>query len=248
MRGRVEFCGLPGSGKSTLCDGAVRILRARGWPALGRAEMVDRQLRRRNFGWLANTLAAVVPGWREAFLSWRHGMDDWLGFVTEHPRYAAQVHDWLAEAGRTAEWRRIVFHAVVTSAFERELAGGEDRPVLLDESFAQRYFSLRGYGAAAREGDAARYAEVMPAPGAVVWVSTDPGTCLARVAGRPNRPLLMRGEGSEALPLRFAEGAALLSGLAEALEARGVPVLRIEGDGAVEGAAERVADFAEGRE
>ena len=243
---RVEFCGVPGSGKSALCDGAVRVLRERGWPVLGRAAMVDRRLRRRDFGLLANTLSAVVPGWREAFLGLRHGMEDWLRFVVRHPAYAARVQEWIAEPDRTEEWRRIVFHAVLASAFEYELACEEERPVLLDEGLSQRFFSLRGYGVRAREGDAARYAEGMPAPAAVVWVATTPATCLVRVAGRPHVPLLMRNEPSEELPARFLEGTQLLAGLSDALEARGIPVLRIEGEGDIEAVIRRVADFVEG--
>lgn len=245
MSVRVEFCGVPGSGKSTLCAGAFRELRRRGRPVLDRPSMVAQQLRRRNHGMMANTVAAVVPGWREAFLGLAHGMEDWIRFVVRHPAYAARIHGWIADAGMAETWREAVFRAVAATAFELGLAEEGSVPVLLDEGFAQRFFSLRGYGVEAKDGDAERYAQAMPPPSALVWVSTPPATCLARVSARPNLPLLMRGEPRERLPMRFEEGSKLLAGLTDVLEQRGVPVLAIDGDGDVDAAAARIADFVE---
>jgi hypothetical protein len=242
---RVEFCGVPGSGKSTLCAGAFRELRRRGRQVLDRPGMVEVQLRKRNHGVIAGTIAAVVPGWREAFLGLAHGMEDWIRFVVRHPAYAARIHGWIADTGMAETWREAVFRAVATTAFELGLAEEGSAPVLLDEGFAQRYFSLRGYGVQSQEDDAARYAETMPMPTALVWVSTPPATCLARVSVRPDLPLLMRDEPRERLPMRFEEGSKLLAGLADVLEMRGVPVLRIVGDGDVDAAAARIADFVE---
>jgi hypothetical protein len=243
---RVEFCGVPGSGKSTLCEGVVRELRRRGVAVLDRAGMAEAQLRKRDHGVIANTIAAVVPGWREAFLGLAHSMDDWIGFVAAHPQYAALAQEWIAAADKPEAWRRAVFHAVATTAFEYGLAAGTEVPVWLDEGFAQRFFSLRGYGVAARDGDAERYAQAMPVPSALVWVATAPETCRARVEKRPQAPILLQPEPAETWPARFREGSALLEGLAGALEKRGVPVLRIAGEGGAESAAGRIADFAEG--
>lgn len=245
MSVRVEFCGVPGSGKSTLCAGALRVLRHRGRKVLDRAEMVAAQLRKRNHGVIANTIAAVVPGWREAFLGLAHGMDDWIGFVAAHPRYAALAQEWIAAADKPETWRRAVFHAVATTAFEYRLSADVEVPLWLDEGFAQRFFSLRGYGVAAQAGDADRYAQAMPPPTALVWVATSPATCVARVSARPSLPLLLGDEQKEQIPARFEEGVKLLDGLAGALDRRGVPVLRIDGDGVVDAAAARIADFVE---
>ena len=242
---RVECCGVPGCGKSTLCETALDELRRRGRNAASRAEMVGARLRQRNFGLAANAVAAVVPGWREAFLSLKHGMDDWIRFVVRNPGYAALVHEWLAEPGTGAEWRQCVFHAVLTTAFEYELSVDGEMSVLLDEGFAQRLFTLRGNGDMGRTGDAERYASGMPLPAGLVWISTDPETCLERLERRPRVPLLMENEIRDVRLRRLARGDELLGELAMALERRGVPVLRIEGTGSAEELGRATADFME---
>ena len=242
---RIEFCGVPGSGKSTLCAGAIHQLRRRGQKVLDRASMADEQLRRRDFGLLANTISAWVPGWRQAFLSFSHGMDDWLRFVVQHPEFAARIHVWLAEAGMSEFWRRAVFHAMLTTAFEFELSMKGESPVLLDEGFAQRFFSLRGYGVKTQADDANLYAEWMPMPSALILMTTSPEICLSRIQRRAQRPLLMRNEPESTLPDRFSEGMKLLDGLGTVLERRGLPVLRIEGDGNIEDGSSKIADFVE---
>lgn len=205
--------------------------------------MVDDGLRRRDFGIAANLLSVLVPRWRREFLGVPHGLDDWQRFVVAYPRFAELAHDWLAQDGLDDVWRSCVFHALLTTAFEFGLGQTVQRPAILDEGFAQRFFTLRGYRGIGQPGDAARYAERMPLPSALVFVSTPPETCAERVKRRPNLPLLMQGEAVAALPGRFGEGRALLSDLAAELERRGVPVLRVAGDGDPGATVRAIAEF-----
>ena len=243
---RVECCGIPGSGKSTLSAAALGELRRRGRAVAGRAETVDARLRGRNYGLAANTLAAILPGWREAFLSLKHGMDDWIRFVVRHPAYAALAHEWLGEPGMEEEWRRCVFHAVLTTAFEHELFREGDGSVLFDEGFAQRFFTLRGNGEMGREGDAERYTEAMPRPSGLVWISADSETCLERLERRPRMPILLAGETKEVRSRRLARGNEMLGALVYSAERRGIPALRIDCGESAESAGRKVADFVEG--
>lgn len=245
MNGRVEFCGVPGSGKSTLCAEAATLLRRRGRDVLDRTTLVNQQLRKRDFGWIANTIAAGVPGWRKAFLGLAHGMDDWIRFVVHHPEYAALIHAWIAENGRSESWRRAVFHAVANTAHEFQLASEGHKFVLMDESFAQRFFSLQGYGTVTKPNHADRYAETMPLPSALVVMMTPPALCLDRVRQRPAFPLLMQQEAQETLPLRFDEGTHLLTCLGVALQKRNLPVLFLEGKGDTTSAAQTIVNFIE---
>jgi len=245
MAVRIEFCGVPASGKSTLCAGALRLLRARNRTVLDREATVDEGLRSRNFGVLGNLLGALAPGWRRKFLGLPHGLDDWHRFVVDHPAFAALIHGWLAEGEAGVTWRAPLFYALLTSAFEFQLSLAAKHPVLLDEGFAQRFFSLRGYRGLGRPGDAARYAEAMPLPAALVVVATSPEICVERVKQRDHFPVLSQGEAVSLLPVRFAEGDALLAALAAELERCGIPVLRVKGDGDWEAAAGEIAGFAE---
>jgi hypothetical protein len=245
MTVRVEFCGVPASGKSTLCAGALRVLKKRGRMVLGREAMVKAGLRSRDLGAIGNLLGALLPGWRRKFLGLPHGLDDWHRFAVDHPAFAALIHSWLAEGQTDDTWRSAVFYALLTSAFEFQLSLAAKQPVVLDEGFAQRFFSLRGYRGLGRPEDAARYVAAMPLPSALVVVATPPEICVERVKRRPHIPVLLEGELDSILPVRFAEGAALLYALAPQLERRGIPVLRVKGDGDLEEVAARIADFAE---
>ena len=245
MNVRVECCGIPGSGKSTLCASALGELRRRGRMVAGRAEMVDARLRGRNFGLAANALAALLPGWRDAFLSLKHGMDDWIRFVVRHPGYAALAHEWLGEPGTEAEWRRCVFHAVLTTAFEYELCGEGTEDALLDEGFGQRFFTLRGNGDMGREEDAERYAKTMPRPTGLVWISADSETCLERLERRPRVPILLEGEPKAVRLSRLARGNQMLGALVESAERMGIPALRIDCGESAEDAGRKAADFVE---
>ena len=245
MTARVECCGVPASGKSTLCAGALRLLKARGHVVWGREAMVEAGLRARDFGALGNFLGAVAPGWRRDFLGMPRALSDWHRFAVDHPDFVALLHEWLAEREGDEPWRDAVFYSLLTSAFEFQLARQVRNPVLLDEGFAQRFFSLRGYRGRGRPGDAARYAAAMPLPSALIWVDAPPAVCLERIRARDHAPILLAPVPEGLWASRFAEGREGLAALAEEMARRGVPVLRADGAGDPGIEAGKIADFAE---
>lgn len=253
MSARVEFCGIPASGKSTVCAGAIKLLRSRGMMAVSRSELVSDQLRRRSRGLIANTIAALVPGWREALLGLSHGMDDWIRFAATYPSYVALVHAWIAGADKQEEWREAISRAIATTAFEfqlgREERRGEERrgALCLDEGFFQRFFSLRGYGVAANSNDAERYVDVAPRPDALIWVATPAEVCAERIRQRARPPLLMRNESDESQLALLRHGTNLLQRLADAAEQRGIPTLKISSESDADSTIRNVADFVEQR-
>lgn len=240
---RVEFCGIPGSGKSSICAETQRELHTRGFPFLNRVELMEQGLRTRNFGLLANLLGSILPPWRRAVFGFPHAMNDWLQFAVHHGDFAALVHDWLRQEPSDEQWRTAVFHAVLTTAFEYQLFCSVAQPVLLDEGFAHRFFSLRGYRGTGQPDDAARYAKLMPAATAVILVETPASICLTRLKKRSNLPLLFQNEEMPAVETRLSEGAKLLSDLAHELEQGDTPVLRVSGSTNMALEAERVVNF-----
>ena len=244
MTPRIEFCGVPASGKSTLCRLTLRELARRGCSVYGCDRLVATGVRRRNHGVLGNLLGAVLPAWRRRFLGLPHALNDWHRFAVGHPQFTALLHHWLATDQADAKWREVIHYALLESAFHHQLAAEADRPVLLEEGFVQRFYSLRGYRDLGQSDDAVRYAAVLPLPAALIWVDAAPAACLERVQRRAHIPVLLEGEPAERLPARFTEGSALLGALAGELERRGVPVLRVRGDGNAAAEAARIADFA----
>ncbi|MBW7908944.1 MAG: AAA family ATPase [Kiritimatiellae bacterium] len=242
---RIEFCGVPASGKSTLCAAAVNALRARGRRVLDREDVVKMGLSARDFGLVGNAVGRLFPAWRRRVLGLPHGLNDWHAFAVERPAFVALLHEWLAVEGGDSVWRSAIFYALLTSAFELQFAEASRETALLDEGFAHRFFSLRGYRGLGRNEDAARYAAAMPLPAALIWVDTPPEVCVERVQKRAQMPVLFSGEPADILPQRFAEGSALLRSLADAVAARGVPVFRASGIERVESEAQRLAEFVE---
>ena len=242
MNARIELCGIPGAGKSTLATVARRTMK----DFLGREELVLEGLRRRDFGWIANALARLIPGWRRNFLGLPHGLNDWHRLVVGHPAFAFRLHAWLADVRTDEAWRACVFYALLATAFEFQLTREALRPALLDEGWVQRFFTLRGYRGLGRTGDAALYAETMPRPAGVVWVSTPPATCAERLLRRYALPELLQGESDSALVPRLTEGQALLGELMEEMAARRIPVLKVDGSRDPEAEARRIAKFSGG--
>jgi thymidylate kinase len=240
----IEFCGLPGSGKSTLCAGAVAALNGRGRTLVDRSTLVSQGLRHRDFGWLGNFLGRLAPGWRHRFLGLPHGLGDWHRFAVDHPAFVALCQGWLSE-GNDEAWISAVYYALLTSAFEYRLARSSAGLVLMDEGLAQRLHSFRGYGGRAQPGDAGRYAELMPRPDALVLVQTPPEVCNERLGKRPAPLELMREDTETNRLMRLTQGQALLDELAARLEQRGVPVLRTAGAGSLEAGIAEVAAFVE---
>lgn len=240
---RIEFFGIPGSGKSSICAETQRALRACGFPFLNRVELMEQGLRARNFGLLANLLGSIFPFWRRAVLGFPRAMNDWLQFAVNHGDFAALVHDWLRQEPSDEQWRTAVFHAILTTAFEYQLFCSVAEPVLLDEGFAHRFFSLRGYRGAGQPNDAARYAEVMPSTTAVILVETPSAICLTRLKQRSDLPLLFQNEEMSVVETRLSEGATLLSDLAHELERADTPVLRVSGSTNMAMEVERVVTF-----
>lgn len=226
----IEFCGLPGSGKTHLCETLARELRGAGEMVWLRHEIRREGLARRDFGKLANLISRVLPAWRESLFGLPHALEDWIAFSTEHPRFTALLHEWMSDEGLSPLSRETMLRAVCASAHERALARPLHGVHLLDEAFAQRYFTFRGYQGLEQAEDASRYAELMPPPGLLVFVDTDPDTCLTRVRARQGLPLQWSDVPEAQLPDVFRRGRETLAHLAEAVASRSAfPVLRVDG-------------------
>lgn len=245
MTTRIEFCGIPASGKSTLCDAVLPLLQKEGKKALGRTQLISQQLRRRDRGLIANTIAALVPGWREALLGFAHGMDDWVRFAAAFPKYTALAYEWIAQSGLPEEGRKTLLRAIAITAYEHQLGAETHALLCLDEGFYQRFFSLRGYSTTTGNGSAMEYVDVAPRPDVLIWVNTPPETCRNRIQQRERPPLLMPRQTPEQHLTLLQNGAQLLDQLSRAANERKIPTLIVSGDQEPARIARAIADFVE---
>jgi hypothetical protein len=243
MSVRVEFFGVPASGKSTLCRAALAHLASSQQQVIGLETAIERGLRARDFGKTANLVGRLVPDWRRNFLGMPHSMDDWIRFAALYPAYASLVHQWLFEAPRDQEWRGVDLYAILETVFRDAVMRELGIPTLIEEGFAQRFFSLRGYHEAVSDHDARNYARVMPRPRGLILVSTSDEICRERLQNRP-RPLRLLADNNSSPTLAFLQrGKRMLEDLADEVEALGIPVLRVQGSGDIASHVETMATF-----
>lgn len=245
MSFRVEFCGVPASGKSRLSSGLVTLLNKRGHKVFDRKTAVDIGLRKRNFGLIGGFVGACIPGWRRDFLGIPHSLNDWHHFTINYPHFVALIHDWLANSNADSIWRSCVFYSLLTSAFEFRVCNSLRYPIVFDEGFVQRFYTLKGYCGLGRVEDVARYVSVMPLPNILVSVGTDPEICLIRLKRRAELPLLLQHEPETLLISRIKEGTELIAELSVELERQGVIVMRVVGELDPEPTIEKIADCIE---
>lgn len=235
---RIECCGTPGSGKSTLSTALTSALKRQGTAILNRAQVRRKALLAREFGLLGNLLKKVHPRWAEAFLGVPHSAGDWQRAMIDYPEWLAVVHDWLASPAGDEQWREVISYALQETVLERTLASESEQHTLLDESICQRLFSLRGYRGMRQPGDTEHYATVAPLPDVLLLITTSSSTCAERLLARQQLPKLYIEEGRSPDPgllcSRIDEGRSLLQDFGQKLTARGRLVVELDGSQSVD--------------
>ncbi|MBN1558073.1 MAG: hypothetical protein JW951_08000 [Lentisphaerae bacterium] len=244
MKAHIEFCGIPGSGKSRVIAAWRRAQGGAPAGVLGRREAMLRCLRRRNDGRLKNAMKRLPPCVWERFMGTDYAAGALRRFLAGHTGLAALVTAAVAERDLSARDADIVLGACFCTFTEYALAAAYLRDTELlaaDEGFAHRAFTLFGYvDEPVPDAAIRRYAELIPAPDALVWVRTPPDLCEARMAARPAEPfrypIQLAALNPAARTARLARGAACLEVAVAVLEARGVDVRRVDNSGAPEDA------------
>jgi hypothetical protein len=235
MKMHIELCGVPGAGKSTACAALVADAGSAA-RALGREAAMLRCLRRRDDGLLKNTLKRL-PGWVwKRIMDTAYAMDELRRFMADHIALSDHVMHTLHARALSPRDADIVWGAFMRTFVEYELARRflrDDETLIMDEGFAHRAFTLFGYlDEALPEADLERYAALVPLPDRVILVDTPPPVCAERLAARPARPFQFPIQLADMTPERrvaqLEHGAACLRRVADALEARGAHVVRID--------------------
>jgi hypothetical protein len=194
---RLEFAGLPGAGKTSLCRAILQEIpsAARVW---NYEKALDHCLRKRNRGGLPGKLVKMLPA-----LFWKPliGIDCSINelhrFASLHPSLFHLVFEHLAHCDIPEHWRSCLLYVFIRLAIEHELFCQHLSPgerLFIEEGFIQASLSAFGYlplSYALPDQEFIRYLEGCPLPDAVIWVHTPAQTCLERLLKRPEMPLVL---------------------------------------------------------
>jgi thymidylate kinase len=252
MKAHIEFCGLPGSGKTTLCGvfvGALNRVRA---GTLGREAAVRVCLRRRDDGLLKNGLKRLPAFFWERFMASDYALPELQAFAGGHAGLLAHICRGLADRNVPVRRRQVILGACFRNFVELELAGTHLRPgetFVMDEGNSHRALTLYGYlDDPAPAAEIREFADLIPKPDVVFWTDAEPETCEHRMATRGKKPYTRPFElddltRSERLR-RLEQCRDCARTVTERLRTRGVEAIRIDANGEEREAAASMATWA----
>jgi len=230
----IEFAGLPASGKSTLTAALKRHLLTLSVPVLSRQEAIIQCLRRRDDGFIKNTLKRFPARiwWQltgEQFI-----LQEFITLSSHHLEFISFLSKTLAESNMPEQLVRSIWNTLVRSFAEMQLVleyGLDSEIIIMDEAFSQRCFTLFGYmGKKISDELIFCYADLAPISNHLFWIATSPITCIKRIELRyKNRPSPYE-LGTKELLDDFESGDRVLMQLNHALKGQGKYVHRISGD------------------
>ena len=245
---RIEFCGLPGSGKSALQEPFIAELRrVTGRPVMDREAMVDCCLRRRDDGLIKNTLKRFPGFMWKRFLGLEYDLPELHLFVSANPSLMAQIFQSLAHPETSAQARQCIIYAFFRTILEHCLAVShlKDEILVADEGFIHRAFTIFGYlRSEVREDELRVFADSIPLSDALIHIEASPEICEQRLALRAAYPLLLSDLTREARIEQLRTGCERLRIAVNQVERRGVRVFRIENNGTLESGIQQIHRFA----
>jgi hypothetical protein len=232
---RIEFAGLPGAGKTTLCAALAEELRTKR-TILTHEEAVSKCLRNRAKGGHPGRLVKMLP---RSFWMPLVGIDntrvEFQDFICDHSGLMHLLFEILDTQAIKSEWRNCIIYVFFRLAVDHELLlrslpGG--CLVLQEEGFVQGVLSLLGYvpfPPRLPPNAIDRYISNCPLPDFVLWVDTPPSVCLERLFSRPELPLILQDGGEDYMLSRLTYLHTCIEQIMERLEERGVNVWRADG-------------------
>ncbi len=194
----VEFCGIPGAGKTTYCSALFAEARRREFHLLTFDEAVYGVIRKSSKSPFLERLVHQLPyrvGRRFMDLAPTHNNRKLVAafqrFVIQHPELCETIY--LAQSGHASQSTNmglLVFLWLFEflSKYQLVVEGrGPADSMVIDEGFVQRIVTLFAYDAGEKNIPGTLiedYVDRMPRPGAVVYVKADPQLCYERMEER----------------------------------------------------------------
>jgi hypothetical protein len=196
---RVEFLGLPGAGKSTLCREILAVLGTDD-KVFSCEQALDFCLRKRSKAGLPGKIVKTFPAsfWKP-LVGFDASIPEFHQFAVAHPALLQQVFSILTDPEIKQDWQSCILYvfvqlAVANVLFKNELP--EDFRVFIEEGFVQGALTAFGYLPDTSDSkvlEISRYLEHCPLPDLVIYIDTPADVCLARLQNRSELPLILSG-------------------------------------------------------
>lgn len=232
MSQRIEFMGLPASGKSTLCHSLTAELHRRAPGIMQLEQAIIRCLKRRDDGVLCNILKRMPYVVWEPICGMRNALTELHAFASENVPAIHLVFEVMNRISLPPAWRQCTTYAFFKLFAEQHLFEAhirDDEGVIVEEGFALGVFTLFGYlpKEILHHNDIENYITHFPRPDAVFWIDTNPSECFVRLQKRPELPLLLQGKNSTDVVEQLQHGFSCLQKAVTELERRGVPIFHV---------------------
>ena len=232
-RRHIEFIGLPGSGKTTLSNSLVKMLRGKGETLFFLPADITALIRRRDDGLIKNALKQLPSFVWNRFLGIQHALPEVQLFVAEHVELLNRMLSVFDGKSVSSDFRESLIYSSLLNFAEYQLAKkllNEGEILILEEGLCHRGYSFYGQWDDELFNGLEDYVNLIPLPSDVVWAKCSVDNCLRRLRKRDRMPLRYIGLSDEACRRRLSCGLRSLDCIAELLRRRGVSVRTVETD------------------
>lgn len=229
---RIEFMGLPGSGKSTLAKVLLDEFQRKNLKFFSNDNAVIRCIRRRDDGFLRNTLKKMPFRIWEPIAGIRNALEELHEFSSSNVSFFHFIYEVLNRNRIPLSWRECILYAFFKKSAENQLFHAYMLPhegVVVEEGFAMGVITLLGClpPDSPCSEDVARYVKSIPNPGAVFWVDVEPYECAARLRRRPEPPLFWKDCSNPELLDQLEYNHRCLLDAFDELQSLNIPVCRV---------------------
>lgn len=209
MYKRIEFMGVPGSGKTTCSPYLFQSFIKSNIDVVSKCFAVKKAIQKRNDGIIRN-FAKLFPSYIwDPLCGIQNSFKEMHDFSCNFSKLMAHFFCLVCDGSISREFRECITYDFFKTAAEHQLMTDHflgEKVVLAEEGFGQVGCLLLGYLPSGTISLSAvqEYVECLPDLQLVVWVDADPRICLSRLKQRPAMPIGLR-EKTEAQCLAILE-------------------------------------------
>ncbi len=230
---RIEFMGLPGSGKSSSVTRFIESAQRVGLEIIPSPFYVEQAILSRNDGWIGNLLKKFPPKLWQPLCGSQKALPELHQFSYHHPELFASVFSAMSDLELPKKFRECISYDFYRTLVDHQLVDGlteTDGFVLFEEGFGQVGCLLTGYAPNRRipEGVIQNYVKSLPPIHAIVWMDTDPSLCLPRLRKRKHMTIGMMDQSDADCMCVLEQSKQGFEVLSEAMRKHGTHVVRVE--------------------